>query len=266
MKAKVTDFGLSSVGDSEEKTLVSGAWNWVAPELLDTNQSPTLASDVYSLGMCIVEALRVVEAVQSGKASRHCLPWTVADRAAMKYHATRGKLPGRPSICEDSEWELVERMCVLEPAKRIKISTVIDELEKLTGRATATYQTNSLADTPRSNTVEWETVSEVIAAARMSVIKCKDGVGEADGVIRLYGSLWERLELVQQLIGGKHSHACRSAFGALVVDADASTKNLRERKRSLISMAETTMRCHALHRALAKFCEAHFLEWKPPAW
>ncbi|KAE9097870.1 hypothetical protein PF006_g23482 [Phytophthora fragariae] len=56
-----------------------------------------------------------------------------ADRAAMKYHATRGKLPGRPSICEDSEWELVERMCVLEPAKRIKISTVIDELEKLTG-------------------------------------------------------------------------------------------------------------------------------------
>ncbi|KAE8978528.1 hypothetical protein PF011_g23202 [Phytophthora fragariae] len=39
MKAKVTDFGLSSVGDSEEETLVSGAWNWVAPELLDTNQN-----------------------------------------------------------------------------------------------------------------------------------------------------------------------------------------------------------------------------------
>ncbi|KAE9106575.1 hypothetical protein PF007_g13352 [Phytophthora fragariae] len=46
VKAKVTDFGLSSVGDSEENTLVSGAWKWVAPELLDTNQVPTLASDV----------------------------------------------------------------------------------------------------------------------------------------------------------------------------------------------------------------------------
>ncbi|EGZ20744.1 hypothetical protein PHYSODRAFT_497198, partial [Phytophthora sojae] len=34
MKAKVTDFGLSSVASGEDKTLVSGAWNWVAPELL----------------------------------------------------------------------------------------------------------------------------------------------------------------------------------------------------------------------------------------
>ncbi|EGZ20825.1 hypothetical protein PHYSODRAFT_402717, partial [Phytophthora sojae] len=128
MKAKVTDFGLSSVASGEDKTLVSGAWNWVAPELLDTNKRPTFATDVYSLGMCIVEALRVVEAVEAGKDSSHCLPWRVGDRAAVKYHATHGTVPSRPAICEDSQWELVVRMCVLEADERIKISTVVDEL------------------------------------------------------------------------------------------------------------------------------------------
>ncbi|KAE9352604.1 hypothetical protein PF008_g5387 [Phytophthora fragariae] len=259
MKAKVTDFSLSWVGDSEEKTLVSAAWHWVAPELLDTNQGTTLASDVYSLGMCIVEALRVVEAVKSGKDSRHCVPWRVDDRAAMKYHATRGSLPGRPSICEDSEWELVERMCVLDPAKRIKISTVVDELAKLASCATATSQANGHADTSRSNTVEWESVPQVIAATRMSLAESKDDVAHADAVIPLYGSLWERLGQVQQLIDSQHSDACRAAFGSFVTDADTSTKKLRGRTRSLISLAETTMRCHALHRALTKFCEAHFI-------
>ncbi|KAE9354776.1 hypothetical protein PR003_g3188 [Phytophthora rubi] len=259
MKAKVTDFGLSSVMDSEDKTLVTGAWNWVAPELLDTNQSPNLASDVYSLGMCIVEALRVVEAVQSGKASRHCLPWTVADRAAMKYHATRGKLPGRPSICEDSQWELVERMCVLDPASRIKISTVVDELAKLTSCATTT-SANGLAGTSCSNTVEWELVVEVIDTARMPLADFQDDVAQPDAVVPLYGSLWERLGQVQQRIDGQHSDACRAAFSSLVADADTSTKKLRDRKRSIISLAETTMRCYALDRALTKFCEAHFIE------
>ncbi|KAE9015486.1 hypothetical protein PR003_g12095 [Phytophthora rubi] len=165
----------------------------------------------------------------------------------MKYHATRGTLPGRPSICEDRQWELVERMCVLDPAKRIKISTVVDELEKLTA-----YQTNRLADTPRSNTMEWEYVPDVIAAATMSL--GKDDSAQADAVIPLCGSLWERLGQVQKRIDGQHSNACRAVFGSLVADADESTKKLRERKRSLVSFAETTMRCHALHRALTKFC------------
>ncbi|EGZ20821.1 hypothetical protein PHYSODRAFT_413676, partial [Phytophthora sojae] len=131
LKAKVTDFGLSSAASSEQEMLVLGAWNWVAPELLDTNKRPTLASDIYSLGMCVVEALRVVGAVGSGKTAGHCLPWRVADKAAVKYHATRGKLPSRPTICKDDEWELVKRMCVLEPGKRVKISTVVDELARL---------------------------------------------------------------------------------------------------------------------------------------
>ncbi|KAJ8525056.1 hypothetical protein ON010_g16059 [Phytophthora cinnamomi] len=34
LKAKVTDFGLSSIAGNEVKTQVSGAWHWVAPECL----------------------------------------------------------------------------------------------------------------------------------------------------------------------------------------------------------------------------------------
>ncbi|KAG7382127.1 Leucine-rich repeat serine/threonine-protein kinase 2 [Phytophthora pseudosyringae] len=74
-KAKVTDFGLSSVTSSDvglTKPTVSAAWNWVAPEcLFDAKVRPTFASDVYSLGMRIAEALRVVEAVKSGKDPHH---------------------------------------------------------------------------------------------------------------------------------------------------------------------------------------------------
>ncbi|EGZ20754.1 hypothetical protein PHYSODRAFT_379188, partial [Phytophthora sojae] len=125
-KAKVTDFGLSSVASSEEQAhLISGAWHWLAPEcLLDTNKRPTIAADVYSLGMCVIEALRVVEAAKLSQDSCHCLPWRVADRVVVKYHATHGTLPSRPTICEDGQWELIQRMCALDPAQRIKISTV----------------------------------------------------------------------------------------------------------------------------------------------
>ncbi|EGZ20751.1 hypothetical protein PHYSODRAFT_495798, partial [Phytophthora sojae] len=143
MKAKVTDFGLSS-------TLVSGAWNWVAPELLDTSERPTLASDMYALGMCIVEALRVVEAVKLGKTDAHCLPWHVPDKGALVYQATRGKLPSQPVTCEDIKWELVKRMCALDPEKRIKISTVVDELARLANVSTTT-ESSVLGETSQPN-------------------------------------------------------------------------------------------------------------------
>ncbi|GMF26952.1 unnamed protein product [Phytophthora fragariaefolia] len=62
MLAKITDFGLSFLVNDAKQPAIAGAWHWVAPEcLMNHNAHPTFASDVYSLGMCIVEALRVVE-------------------------------------------------------------------------------------------------------------------------------------------------------------------------------------------------------------
>ncbi|OWY97620.1 Serine/threonine protein kinase [Phytophthora megakarya] len=58
-KAKITDFGLSSAN------VVTGAWHWVAPECSGKEGSSKLstASDIYAFGMCIVEALRIVEII-----------------------------------------------------------------------------------------------------------------------------------------------------------------------------------------------------------
>ncbi|GMF23627.1 unnamed protein product [Phytophthora lilii] len=61
MKAKVTNFGLSVYATGRYESKISDASHWVAPEcFIYENAQPTFASDIYSLGMCIVEALRVV--------------------------------------------------------------------------------------------------------------------------------------------------------------------------------------------------------------
>lgn len=118
MKAKVTDFGLSSIASKEDMPQISGAWHWVAPECLpETNDAahnsaskkPTFASDIFSLGMCIVDALRVVEnveAVKCGKVPQPCLPWGKLDNFLVRYHATKSKLPATPASCSDDEWKL----------------------------------------------------------------------------------------------------------------------------------------------------------------
>ncbi|KAE9095128.1 hypothetical protein PF010_g16829 [Phytophthora fragariae] len=256
MKAKVTDFGLSSVTSSEEKPLVSGAWNWVAPELLDTNERPTFASDVYSLGMCVVEALRVVEAVKSGKKSSHFLPWCVGDRTAVRYHATHGKLPARPTICKDGEWKLVERMCVQEPAERIKISTVVDELETL-AKLNTISEAIDLTDTLPSNAASWESIPEVVAESQELLASLQET--QHDEAFSQYLNLWRRLEQVRTQIGDNQIDKCRVAFCSLVAASHVSTAKLRYRKENLVSLAERTMQCYALRRRLDKFCDAYFL-------
>jgi len=133
MKTKVTDFGLSRVlRDSDESSQhVSGAVQWVAPECLGKDGIlPTFASDVYSLGICIIEALLIVE--HSADAEwKPCYPWGMLDNAIVRYHVQCGKLPLRPRSCTDKMWGLIEKMCRRDPADRIKISAVEFELKCL---------------------------------------------------------------------------------------------------------------------------------------
>lgn len=57
-KAKLADFGMSFVLDSSRVMLDEvGAINWKAPEVIDGKTRGTFASDVYSFGMCIIEAV-----------------------------------------------------------------------------------------------------------------------------------------------------------------------------------------------------------------
>ncbi|KAJ8576501.1 hypothetical protein ON010_g2709 [Phytophthora cinnamomi] len=248
-----------SLASIEDNPLISGAWQWIAPECVqDDSQRPTFASDVYSLGMRIVEALRVVEAVKSGKDSRSCLPWRLADRAAVRYHATRGTLPSRPKRCEDRVWELVTRMCVLESKNRIKISTVVDELMRLASHH-YTSEASQVVDTLLSNSLVWESAPQVIAAGLQLLIGLQNDARQPEAVLSLYISLRNRIRQVYKRINEKQDELCRAPFCLLLIATNEATLDLRDTDDSLISVAVMTMRCYALDRALAKFCEAHFL-------
>ncbi|GMF57660.1 unnamed protein product [Phytophthora fragariaefolia] len=259
MKAKVTDFGLSSSSESEGSSPISGAWHWVAPECLidrDGEQAaprPTFESDVYSLGMCIVEAIRIVEAVRSGRPSRVCLPWGLVANSVVKYHVNHGKLPHRPE-CTDDQWELVQRMCSWNPTKRIKISTVVDELERL---AKPTADTTAPAELVTDNTY-----TESVVYARDILAQWQETENENRSLVVLYGSLWDQFEHVhQQILEGDSDAACCNAFHALVSEARASTLKLTSMSRDLISLTEATMRSFALQRRLKKLCEAYFFQY-----
>jgi serine/threonine protein kinase/ankyrin repeat protein len=274
LKAKVTDFGLSLAVGSKATAPISAASNWVAPECLarkkgdEADVKPTFESDVYSMGMCIVEALRVVEAVQDGKPSSGCYPWGMLDPYAVKFHVTSGKLPSRPSLCTDEQWNLVTRMCVLDPKKRLKISTVADELKRFVETSTG-LDTNNQVDSETdvmsalADPVNAASVVSMSAAARKLLSQLQGDTNQHDtSPVVLYSSLWDRIEHVRgQFDEGDRDVACSSAFRALVVEAGASTARLRETTSGdLISLARVVMGCYALSRRLSKLCDAHFLK------
>lgn len=120
--AKIADFGLSVLGTTPKSigVLTTQAVRWKAPECLEGNL-PTFASDIYAFGMCIIEAV-------TGD-----FPWgrNLADQAVTRLVKTEKKIPDRPAVFKDKEWNLVERMCRWDPQKRIGIGSVIKMLEDI---------------------------------------------------------------------------------------------------------------------------------------
>ncbi|OWZ02600.1 Serine/threonine protein kinase [Phytophthora megakarya] len=266
-KAKVTDFGLSSIEKSNyEKPQVSAALHWVAPECFPgtsgeaydpAKTGPTFASDVYSLGMCIVEALRVVKKLDV-KSTEVCLPWGNLDNIAVRYHARKGELPSMLTNCTNEQRKLIKRMCVLEPQKRIKISTVVDELKKLVDRNKA----DDVVDSPMEMPVYLETVSAIFASTQELLNQLQNDVNKCDSELPLYASLWNHLEHVRRQVNDNHSSKCRAVYCNLVVEANEATLKLQNTGATLTCLTETTMRCYALERRLEKYCEAYFLDYE----
>ncbi|RLN76267.1 hypothetical protein BBJ28_00020978, partial [Nothophytophthora sp. Chile5] len=143
--AKLTDFGLSFFrknADSEAEQGSLGAYRWKSPECLDGGVA-TFASDIFSFGMCIIEAV-------SG-----ALPWgNRIDDIAVKHYVTKGELPNRPAVFEDEEWDLVQQMCCLKPTQRLNIVSVVVRLTAIVKRRDANrrqllqtaYKSDTLAD------------------------------------------------------------------------------------------------------------------------
>lgn len=135
--AKLTDFGLSAVKRNVDSSIVQvdrsaiGALRWKAPECLK-GEEPTFESDIYSFGMCIVQAV-------SGE-----YPWGMVPDPAVRYHVKKGKLPRRPDeFSSDEQWSLVKDMCRFDPAQRLPMAVVVQLLTRFADRESMRYRRSS---------------------------------------------------------------------------------------------------------------------------
>ncbi|KAG2522096.1 hypothetical protein BBO99_00003653 [Phytophthora kernoviae] len=124
--AKICDFGFSyvrnrSIMSTEEKTQ---AIRWQAPEVLlvsaadpDADTNPRFASDVFSLGMCIIEAL-------TGEP-----PYGFMDDNVVMGKVFEGEACLRPEGTNDDEWEFVQQLCERTMSKRISLPDALDKLK-----------------------------------------------------------------------------------------------------------------------------------------
>ncbi|GMF44088.1 unnamed protein product [Phytophthora fragariaefolia] len=250
-KAKVTDFGLSLNIDNCKDLRISGAAHYVAPEcFINEGAQPTFASDIYSLGMCIVEALRIVEA---GDKIKLCMPWGTLDNMVVKYHVRHGNLPSPPKNCSDSEWELVQQMCVFEPDNRLKISAVVDRLEKMAQNRVAKH-----ADDPPAGPVNLCSIPEAIleAQALLNQLKCKN---RDESVLSMYFSMWGQLQSVYHQTNNQVDSVGRTVLYSLVAEAQDITKSLESMTSGVVSLFEATLRCCALTRRLGKFTDGYLI-------
>lgn len=97
-------------------------WQWLAPERI-MGAGPSAAADVFSLGMCVLEAARVGAPWGGGRDDE--FPYQVGHRLVLA-----GLLPPRSQGCRlsDRQWALVQRMCAFNPRDRADLSAVISEL------------------------------------------------------------------------------------------------------------------------------------------
>ncbi|KAG1684137.1 hypothetical protein DVH05_011842 [Phytophthora capsici] len=129
-RAKLTDFGLSSqlLRHNPQSSVAGtnkpiGAVRWKAPELLKAAKSgggvvsPSMETDIFSFGMCIVQAV-------TGK-----FPWgkKYLD-PVVSYKVRKGELPKKPKAFTPLQWKLVTHMCAFDPQQRPSVATVVKAL------------------------------------------------------------------------------------------------------------------------------------------
>ncbi|RLN51689.1 hypothetical protein BBJ29_008848 [Phytophthora kernoviae] len=121
--AKLTDFGFSSVrslsaGLSERSAKATGqSIRWKPKEVLEEvgDEEPQYASDIYSLGMCLIEALS------------HEPPFGMNDDLDVMKFILQGKMPDKPEDVSDDTWDLITRISCTDPKKRLSLDEVIKE-------------------------------------------------------------------------------------------------------------------------------------------
>ncbi|RLN70141.1 hypothetical protein BBJ28_00017228, partial [Nothophytophthora sp. Chile5] len=103
---------------------------WQAPELLKGGSlGPTAASDIFALGMCVIEAFSSGDVWGCGLKNQqgNCRGQPQHDSASCGMRRLlEGELPPRPAALKDAwQWALVERMCAVDPKDRPSLAEVL---------------------------------------------------------------------------------------------------------------------------------------------
>ncbi|GMF42501.1 unnamed protein product [Phytophthora fragariaefolia] len=130
--AKICDFGFSYVRVRSQMSLQARApqVRWKAPEALlppdrNTNTNPRFASDVYSFGMCIIEAFLDEP------------PFGTDDDDTVMDKIFSGETYPRPDGIQDDEWAFVCRLCDYSWRARPTIADALKTLRMFADREAA---------------------------------------------------------------------------------------------------------------------------------
>lgn len=141
---------------------------------------------MYSLGMCIIEALCIVEYQRERVADapdneyEPCYPWGSLDNASVKYHVQHGALPLQPANCTGEQWELIKKMCRRDPTERIKISAVAYNLKRFADSSRATGRDESIQPEPLLLQLEIESYKDGELTRLWDVVKRQMSEGGDD--------------------------------------------------------------------------------------
>ncbi|GMF12400.1 unnamed protein product [Phytophthora lilii] len=157
----------------------------------------------------------------------------------------------------DEQWQLVKSMCAFDATKRLRISTVVDELASFANCSV------KVDIEKRETAVSLEEIPSVISAVKELLMQLRHSSQDSKtpdvSLYSLFGSLWDELEEVFCRINDKLNVRWRSVFCVLVHDADISTSQLLDITTNLGSLFEMTLRCYALRRRLDKVVDANHL-------
>ncbi|OWZ03248.1 Serine/threonine protein kinase [Phytophthora megakarya] len=131
--AKICDFGFSYVRErSDSLQAQTKQIRWKAPEAimpLDQNLNPRFASDVFSFGMCIIEAFLEGEP-----------PYGLDDDDTIIGKILDGEKYPRPDGIQDDEWAFVLRLCEYDWEARLTIDDALRTLKMFADREVAGSQ------------------------------------------------------------------------------------------------------------------------------
>ncbi|OWZ06609.1 Serine/threonine protein kinase [Phytophthora megakarya] len=221
-KAKLTDFGLSAYANNANDGEQTGAMHWVAPECLD-GKIASYASDIYSFGMCIIQAV-------SGQ-----LPWGNLSNAIVKHRVTKDKLlPQRPTQFTDSQWDLVKRLCTSDPTKRLNILAVVQQLKQF-----------AHVETTQRFHIDSMNYLSIVYGDLLNIQEQGDKT-EKEIAINIFKLLLNR---INDIFYGDYSDEVKRSLHGVLVAIDGSLMQLYNQPPT-VEMVKTVFRGFSLHRQI----------------